>query len=110
MNTCQQPQDTPAKNKICIFGFPERDVFIETEYVLDGLDIAKLFPVPRAPDYTNGILPVRGKIMQVVDLSRGYSIGNSSLGESRLIVACTDGKKIGFPSVFGLISLRLTTT
>jgi purine-binding chemotaxis protein CheW len=83
---------------LCVFGFPEREFFLEEVYVGEVVEIVSLFPIHGAADYRFGALPAQGKIIPAVDLSKIYHVEKQPSNDIKLVVAHVDDKKIGFIS------------
>lgn len=76
----------------------ERDFLIPKENVVQVLDIMRVFPIPGAPDYVMGALPIRGKIIPAVDLAKVYNIERLNYSDNKLLVIEAKGEKIGLLS------------
>jgi purine-binding chemotaxis protein CheW len=94
----QARQELPKQKRLCVFGFPERDFFLEEAYVGEVVENVSLFPIPGDADYWFGALPARGKIIPAVDLSKIYHVERQVLKDIRMVVAHVDDRKIGFIS------------
>lgn len=70
----------------CVFRVGEKDFLLPVEVVREIVDLHPLFPVPRAPEYIYGIVPVRGRIIPAIDLSKIYSTGKPEYSDARLVV------------------------
>jgi purine-binding chemotaxis protein CheW len=82
----------------CVFGVGEREFLLAAEDVREVVDIARIFPIPGAPDYVYGALPLRGKIIPAVDLSKIYPIEKPSYASPKLLIIDAEGENIGFLS------------
>lgn len=82
----------------CVFGIGEREFLIPKESVMQILDVTRIFPIPGAPDYIVGALPVRGKIIPAVDLAKVYNIERLNYSDNKLLVIDVKGEKIGILS------------
>ncbi|MCS7163732.1 MAG: chemotaxis protein CheW [Thermodesulfovibrio sp.] len=82
----------------CVFGVGEREFLIPKENVIQILDVTKIFPIPGAPDYVVGALPVKGKIFPAVDLAKVYNIERLDYSDNKLLVIEVKGEKIGILS------------
>ncbi len=88
----------PGEKTYCVFGVGEREFLLLAEDVREVVDIAKIFPVPGAPEYVYGALPLRGKIIPAVDLSKIYPIEKPSYTSPKLLIIDVDNENIGFLS------------
>jgi purine-binding chemotaxis protein CheW len=82
----------------CVFGVGEREFLLAAEDVREVVDIARIFPIPGAPDYVYGALPLRGKIIPAVDLSKIYPIEKPSYASPKLLIIDVENENIGFLS------------
>jgi purine-binding chemotaxis protein CheW len=82
----------------CVFGVGEREFLLAAEDVREVVDIARIFPIPGAPDYVYGALPLRGKIIPAVDLSKIYPIEKPSYASPKLLIVDVESENIGFLS------------
>jgi len=82
----------------CVFGVGEREFLLAAEDVREVVDIARIFPIPGAPDYVYGALPLRGKIIPAVDLSKIYPIEKPSYANPKLLIIDAENEHIGFLS------------
>jgi purine-binding chemotaxis protein CheW len=82
----------------CVFGVGEREFLLPAEDVREVVDIARIFPIPGAPDYVYGALPLRGKIIPAVDLSKIYPIEKPSYASPKLLIIDVENENIGFLS------------
>lgn len=82
----------------CVFRVGEKEFLLPTTSVREVIDIIKIFPVPGAPEYVYGAIPVRGKIVPAIDLSKIYPIEKPSYNYSKLIIIDVENENIGFLS------------
>lgn len=82
----------------CVFGIGEREFLIPKESVIQILDVTRIFPIPGAPDYIVGALPIRGKIIPAVDLAKVYNMERLNYSDNKLLVIDVKGEKIGIVS------------
>jgi purine-binding chemotaxis protein CheW len=76
----------------------EREFLLAADEVREVVDIARIFPIPGAPDYVYGALPLRGKIIPAVDLSKIYPVEKPSFTNPKLLIVDVDNENIGFLS------------
>ncbi|PLX65709.1 MAG: chemotaxis protein CheW [Denitrovibrio sp.] len=66
---------------------------MDIEEILRMLEITK---VPKAPDFVEGIINIRGKVIPIVDLRKKIGItANEYTNSTRIIVVGLKGKKVG---------------
>lgn len=82
----------------CVFRVGEHEFLLPTKVVREVIDIIKIFPVPGAPEYVYGAIPVRGKIVPAIDLSKIYPIEKPSYNDAKLIIIDVENENIGFLS------------
>lgn len=64
----------------------------EEEFGLDVFGVHEILryrsptPVPRAPEFVEGVIDVRGRVIPVVDLRRRFELADPALGDSTRIV------------------------
>ena len=73
----------------------------EEFYALDILRIRevirpqKLTPVPRAPEFVEGVINLRGAVIPVVDLRKRFEAGRTNSSKTRVIICVLTGKLLG---------------
>lgn len=82
----------------CVFSVGEKEFLLRTDEVKEVVDIVKIFPVPGAPEYVYGAMPVHGKIVPAIDLSKIYPVEKPSYNDCKLIVVDIENEHIGFLS------------
>lgn len=61
------------------------------------LRMTEITPVPKAPEFIEGIVNIRGRVIPVVDLKKKLNIGTVTNSQtSRIIITNINNKKIGF--------------
>ncbi len=91
-------KDQPQGNTLKLVGFylgPE-------EYAVDILKIKEIklmqeiTNVPKAPDFVEGVINLRGDIVPIIDLKKKLNLGAADLNEeSKIIVVEIDTKMVG---------------
>lgn len=82
----------------CVFRVGEKDFLLPVSTVREVIDVAKIFSIPGAPEYVYGVIPVRGKIVPAIDLSKIYPIDKPSYSDAKLIIVDFNDENIGFLS------------
>jgi len=98
MNQDGMQEGTHNKKTFCVFGVGEREFLLAADEVREVVDIARIFPIPGAPDYVYGALPLRGRIIPAVDLSKIYPVEKPSFTNPKLLIVDVDNENIGFLS------------
>jgi purine-binding chemotaxis protein CheW len=70
----------------CVFKVGEKDFLLPIMWVKEIVDLSPLFPVPAAPEYIYGVVPLRGRIVPAIDLSKIYPTGEPSYNDAKLVV------------------------
>jgi purine-binding chemotaxis protein CheW len=91
-------EGTHKRKTFCVFGVGEREFLLAADEVREVVDIARIFPIPGAPDYVYGALPLRGRIIPAVDLSKIYPVEKPSFTNPKLLIVDVDNENIGFLS------------
>ena len=65
----------------------DNEVFAtDVKYVLEILDVKPVTRVPKAPDYINGVINLRGTVLPVVDLRKIFNLPAIETNEETCIV------------------------
>lgn len=52
--------------------------------------------VPKSPDFVEGVINLRGKVIPIIDLRKRFSLPQSDLGKyARIVVVNMDGRMVG---------------
>jgi purine-binding chemotaxis protein CheW len=79
------------------FSLNKEKYAIDIMGVEEILKLTEITPIPKAPDFIEGIINIRGKVLPVVDLKKKLNLGEVAEEDKvRIIVANINGKKIGF--------------
>ncbi|HMK44204.1 MAG TPA: chemotaxis protein CheW [Dissulfurispiraceae bacterium] len=97
MNEEREGKPTVEKT-YCVFNVSEKEFLIPADAVREVVEISRIFPIPGAPVYLYGALPLRGKIIPAVDLSKIYPIEKPAYQNPKLLVVDVDKESIGFLS------------
>ncbi len=107
----QDKQKVPAEDSVELATFYVGDA-------LCGMDILRvqeinkqleITTVPRAPDYVQGIMNLRGQIVTIIDLGKKLGLGETHLnGRTRNIIVQSEGEYIGLlvSSISDVIAAR----
>ncbi|MGC8768312.1 chemotaxis protein CheW [Calditerrivibrio sp.] len=70
---------------------------VDIMYIEEIIRMMEITPVPRAPEFIEGIINIRGKVIPVVDLKKKLNIGSFSPdNNTRIIIVNIRNKKVGF--------------
>lgn len=64
----------------------EQIVAVHIEQVREILEVGRLTPLPRTPDFVRGVMNLRGAVVPVVDLSARIGKGSTAIGRRSCIV------------------------
>ncbi len=86
-------------------GTEEQIVAFELDDEVYGVDIGRVQEIirmtpitrlPKAPEFVEGVINLRGKVIPVVDLKRRFGLAGKATGRaSRIVVFDTEGQTIG---------------
>jgi purine-binding chemotaxis protein CheW len=68
---------------------------LKVQEIIRMMDITK---IPNAPDYAEGVINLRGKVIPVIDFRKRFTLQDASLGNDearRIVVVDVTGKTIG---------------
>lgn len=81
-----------------IFKIDNHDYGIEIQYVheINRMKEVIINPVPKVPDYVEGIINLRGEVVPVLDLRKKLGLPVKEIGrETRILIVRIDNKTIG---------------
>lgn len=75
---------------------------VEEEFGIPILDVREIIlmtditPVPRAPEFVEGVINLRGQIIPIADLRKRFNLGESQIdGNSRIVVVEVENHVLG---------------
>lgn len=81
---------------IIAFSLSEENYGIETEFVSEVYHIKEFTALPGVPSYILGVINVRGKIMEVIDLKKLFNLPEKGIGElNKVIILQHDQMEFG---------------
>jgi purine-binding chemotaxis protein CheW len=58
--------------------------------------LAEITRVPKSPDFVEGVINLRGKVIPIIDLRKRFGLVETELGKStRIVVVNIDGRTVG---------------
>lgn len=82
--------------QLVVFNLGLEEYAINISYAQEIIRIPKFTPLPNVPDFIEGIINLRGKIIPVFDLKKRFGIGHTERGsDSRLLILELDGMNAG---------------
>ncbi len=80
-----------------LFKLGGQDFVTDISSVREILNVPEIFAVPQAPDFVEGVINIRGRIIPVVDLRKRLDIGCTQREEqNRIVVGDLGGNLTGF--------------
>jgi purine-binding chemotaxis protein CheW len=102
VSTNQNPEkditnsDTSHGRQIVAFCLGAETYGVDIQKVREIIPIQKIVPVPRAPDFVEGIINLRGKVIPVLDLRKHFGFEKKqATPEQRIVLTEADGEGIG---------------
>ena len=92
----EEKETLNREEQLVVFQLSEQTYGIDIASVYEIIRMEKITRVPRTPDFVEGVINLRGRIIPVIDLSRRF---NHSFAErtnsSRIIIVDVGGSTIG---------------
>jgi len=88
---------TDSRQLVCFRVYRE-DYGIDIAYVSDIHQMEQITQIPKAPDFIEGVINLRGEIIPIIDLRKrfGFPAREKLQKDNRIIVIDIDGTNIGF--------------
>ncbi|HOV79658.1 MAG TPA: chemotaxis protein CheW [Bacillota bacterium] len=84
------------ENQLVVFQLAEQTYGIDIASVFEIIRMETITRVPRTPDFVEGVINLRGKIIPVIDLCKRFNLAISErTNSSRIIIVDVDGNTIG---------------
>jgi len=84
-------------DRYLLFNIMGEDYGIEIRYVTEIVVMQKITEVPDTPDYINGVINLRGKVIPVIDIRIRFSLEKKEYDDrSCIIVVCVGDIDLGF--------------
>lgn len=79
------------------FNLDSEKYAVDIMYIEEIIRMVEITQVPRAPEFVEGIINIRGKVIPVVDLKKKLNLGSISQDQNtRIIITNIKNRKIGF--------------
>ncbi len=102
MDEARKIEDSPEQEverpSYCFFRRGGRSYYLPLDNLKEVVEIKEVFPLPLAPDYIRGAIPLRGTVVPVIDLAKIYNTDASAEEPNMLIVVEAMKEEIGFLS------------
>ncbi|HHL39735.1 MAG TPA: chemotaxis protein CheW [Deltaproteobacteria bacterium] len=94
----KKDMDSKEVLQLVTFRLGNEEFSVDILKVQEIIRLMELTRVPRSPDFVEGVINLRGKVIPVVDLRKrfGLSVGDESSNETRIIVVEVGNKTVGF--------------
>lgn len=85
-----------GEEQLVVFQLSEQTYGIDIASVYEIIRMEKVTRVPRTPDFVEGVINLRGRIIPVIDLCKRFSLSYSErTSSSRIIIVDVGGNTIG---------------
>lgn len=101
-----QEEDT-QKDKFLIFKIGNESYGIEIKYVIEIIGMQDITPVPELPEYVNGIINLRGKIIPVMDVRTRFKMPKIEY-DDRTCIIVVDVEEISIGLIVDIVSEVIT--
>lgn len=82
--------------QLVVFNLGLEEYAVNISYAQEIIRIPKITKIPNVPNFIEGIINLRGKIIPILDLKERFNIGHTERGtDSRLLILELDGLKAG---------------
>ncbi|MGI6621147.1 MAG: chemotaxis protein CheW [Bacillota bacterium] len=89
-------RETGHDRQIVAFCLGSETYGVDIQKVREIIPIQKIVPVPRAPDFVEGIINLRGKVIPVLDLRKHFGFEKKeATPEQRIVLTESEGEGIG---------------
>lgn len=92
----EEKQDVEILQLVC-FKFAEEEYALEIRFVREVIHVQKITPVPQMPDFSLGVINIRGNIIPVFDFRRKFGLKEKPSDEkTKMVVAAVAGIQVCF--------------
>ncbi|MCX7793420.1 MAG: chemotaxis protein CheW [Thermodesulfovibrionales bacterium] len=91
-------QEEIKRPSYCSFRRGTSVYYIPVDILKEVVEVKEIFPVPLAPHYIRGAIPLRGTVIPVIDLNRLERRTDTAVEPDMLMVVEVRGELIGFLS------------
>ena len=85
-----------TERQLVVFDLNEEAYGVDISAVREIIRMQEITRVPRAPDFIEGVINLRGKVIPVVDLRKRFTMpATERTDEHRIVVVDVDGQDIG---------------
>jgi purine-binding chemotaxis protein CheW len=84
-----------AEEQLVLFRLGQEEYAISITQVKEIIQYKGATRLPNAPEYIEGIISLRGKIIPVVDLGKQLALATPGINDKRALIVETAGREIG---------------
>lgn len=86
-----------ADMQIIVFDLINELCGVETEQVSEIVRYQEITKVPEMPEFIEGIVNLRGKVVPIINLNKRFHLGQAEVGSStKIIITSLEDQQIGF--------------
>ncbi|TZE83584.1 chemotaxis protein CheW [Calorimonas adulescens] len=86
-----------SERQVVVFKLQGEEYCIDIMKVMEIIRMQEIVKLPDTPDFVEGVVNLRGKIIPVIDLKKRFHLEGKEISEeTRIIITDTDGKTVGF--------------
>jgi purine-binding chemotaxis protein CheW len=88
--------EPPSPNiELCAFRVGDEEYAIDLRRIREILQPLPITPVPRAPEYVDGVMNLRGEVIPVVDVRKRLGLTPRAGGRAKVLVVTVAGRVLG---------------
>lgn len=104
----QETENRGREEQVVVFQLAEQTYGVDIARVFEIIRMETITRVPRAPQFVEGVINLRGRIIPVIDLRRRFGLpNNEQTGASRIIIVEMNQMTVGMVVDAVLEVLRL---
>ena len=85
-----------SEKQLVVFDLANEAYGLDIGVVLEIIRLQEITKVPRTPDFVEGVINLRGRVIPVVDLRKRFSLPvTEETADNRIVVVDIDGQGIG---------------
>jgi len=94
--TTSSTETTRAERQLVVFDLTSESYGVDIDAVREIIRMQAITRVPRTPDFVEGVINLRGKVIPVVDLRKRFRLSISEQSaDNRIVVVDIGGQDIG---------------
>ena len=84
-----------AEQQLVVFRLGAEEYGIPISQVKEIIQYKGATRLPQTPDFMEGVINLRGKVIPVIELAKKFGLADSSGADRRAVIIETDGQEIG---------------